>query len=205
MILTDKEIRKLSNQLEKNQEALIIPFSEDALQSESYDLSIGTKIAVLKKEVRCLNLYDQEDIDNIYTEIDLPIDGYTISPKEYVLVSMNEKINLPNNITAHIRPRTRFTRLGLIVSDQHCNSTYSGKLRIGLFNATDYAVKIYPKIRIAQMVFEELKSIPSDNKLYKNKKNAVYQQEEEFIGAKLDNEYDKSVLETVKLLLEKES
>lgn len=205
MILTDKEIRKLSNQLEKNQEALIIPFSEDALQSESYDLSIGTKIAVLKKEVRCLNLYDQEDIDNIYTEIDLPIDGYTISPKEYVLVSLNEKINLPNNITAHIRPRTRFTRLGLIVSDQHCNSTYSGKLRIGLFNATDYAVKIYPKIRIAQMVFEELKSIPSDNKLYKNKKNAVYQQEEEFIGAKLDNEYDKSVLETVKLLLEKES
>ena len=46
MILTDKEIRKLSNA----EKGLIVPFSEDALQSESYDLSIGNTIAVLKKK-----------------------------------------------------------------------------------------------------------------------------------------------------------
>lgn len=45
-----------------------------------------------------------------------------------------------------------------------------GNLKIGLFNATDYAIKIYPGIRIAQMVFEELKSRPSEMKQYKNKK-----------------------------------
>ena len=206
MILTDKEIRKLcmDTKAKKNDKSLIFPFSEEALQSESYDLAIGTDIAVLKKEVKCISLYDQDDIDNMYEEIDLSIAGYTISPKEYLLVSLNEKINLPDNITAHIRPRTRFTRLGLLISDQHCNSTYSGKLKIGLFNAPDYAIKIFPGIRIAQMVFEELKSKPSDDKLYKNKQNAIYQNEEKFIGAKISDEFDEKVLDTVNLLLKKE-
>ena len=174
------------------------------MQSESYDLAIGTEIEVLKKDVRCLSLLEQESIDSMYEEIDLAVSGYIISPKEYILVSLKEKVSLPDNITTHIRPRTRFTRLGLIVSDQHCNSTYSGKLRIGIFNATDYPIKIFPGIRIAQMVFEELKSKPSEEKMYKNKKNAVYQGEEKFVGAKFSDELEKKVSETVDLLLKKD-
>lgn len=206
MILTDKEIRELclDKKNRKDRGGLIEPFSEDALQSESYDLAIGTEIEVLKKDVRCLGLLEQESIDSMYEEIDLAVSGYIISPKEYILVSLKEKVSLPDNITAHIRPRTRFTRLGLIVSDQHCNSTYSGKLRIGIFNATDYPIKIFPGIRIAQMVFEELKSKPSEEKMYKNKKNAVYQGEEKFVGAKFSDELEKKVSETVDLLLKKD-
>ena len=206
MILTDKEIRELclDKKNRKDRGGLIEPFSEDALQSESYDLAIGTEIEVLKKDVRCLSLLEQESIDSMYEEIDLAVSGYIISPKEYILVSLKEKVSLPDNITAHIRPRTRFTRLGLIVSDQHCNSTYSGKLRIGIFNVTDYPIKIFPGIRIAQMVFEELKSKPSEEKMYKNKKNAVYQGEEKFVGAKFSDELEKKVSETVDLLLKKD-
>lgn len=206
MILTDKEIRELclDKKNRKDRGGLIEPFSEDALQSEAYDLAIGTEIEVLKKDVRCLSLLEQESIDSMYEEIDLAVSGYIISPKEYILVSLKEKVSLPDNITAHIRPRTRFTRLGLIVSDQHCNSTYSGKLRIGIFNATDYPIKIFPGIRIAQMVFEELKSKPSEEKMYKNKKNAVYQGEEKFVGAKFSDELEKKVSETVDLLLKKD-
>ena len=206
MILTDKEIRKLciDNKMKNNSQPLLFPFMEDSLQSESYDLSVGTEIAVLKKEIRCLNLHNQEDIDNIYEELDLSVSGYILSPKEYILVSIKEKVNLPDNLTAHIRPRTRFTRLGLIVSDQHCNSTYSGKLRIGLFNATDYAIRIFPGIKIAQIVFEELKSKPSEEKLYKNKLNATYQDEDKLIGAKISDEFNEKVADTVRLLLKKD-
>lgn len=198
MILTDKEIRSLC---ESKKSALIDPFSEEALQSESYDLSIGAHIAVLKKEVRCLNLYDQEEVDRIYEELDLPVSGYTLSPKQYVLVPLKEKVCIPENITAHIRPRTRFTRLGLLVSDQHCNSTYTGKLQLGLFNATDYAVKIYPGIKIAQIVFEELRSVPSEQKMYKNKWDAAYQGEDHFIGAKISDELAEKAAKTVRQIL----
>lgn len=80
MILTDKNIRELCSNISENR--LIEPFSEDSLQSESYDLAIGDKIAVMKKEIRCLNIYDQEDIDDIYEEQPLPLTGYILSPKE---------------------------------------------------------------------------------------------------------------------------
>lgn len=113
---------------------------------------------------------------------------YIISPKEYMLVTVKEKISLPDCVTAHIRPRTRFTRLGLIVSDQHCNSTYSGNLNLGIFNATDYPIKIQNGMRIAQIIFEELDGIPSENKLYKNKENAAYQNEKGNRGANFEKE-----------------
>ena len=200
MILTDKQIRKLSSGNKK----MIHPFDEDALQSESYDLSIGNRITVFKKELKCLDLREQDVIDGIYQEIELTQQGYILSPKEYILVSLKEKISIPDHITAHIRPRTRFTRVGLVVSDQHCNSTYSGTLQIGLFNATEYAIRILPNIRIAQIVFEELKEEPSEKKKYKNKSTAAYQNENEFIGAKFSDEFNRKVSNTVDWLLKKD-
>lgn len=205
MILTDKDIRALCIDDKKNSipDGLITPFCESSLQSESYDLAIGDRIAVLKKEVCCIDVTVQNEIDAIYNEMELPVSGYVISPKEYVLVSLKENISLPENITAHIRPRTRFTRLGLLVSDQHCNSTYKGNLKIGLFNATDYAIKIFPGVRVAQIIFEELKAKPSDEKLYKNKANAVYQNEQEFIGGVAAEDFNKAVSSAVDFLLKK--
>lgn len=198
MILTDKEIRELCLEDVKG---LIEPFSEESLQSESYDLSVGETITTLKKEVRCLDLREQKDIDEIYEEVTLPLEGYTLSPKEYIIVSIKEWINLTDKITAHIRPRTRYTRLGLIISSQHCNSTYSGNLKLGLFNATDYAIKITPNLKIAQIVFEELCSKPSEKKLYKNRSDAMYQNEDKFIGSKFTDEFEKKVKNVVDDLL----
>lgn len=185
MILSDKKIRDLVKKT-----TLIAPFSEDRLQSESYDVTIGGKVTVMKKEIHCLDIADQSSIDNIYDEIDISPDGFVISPKQYILVSLGEKINMPDNITAHLRAKTSYTRLGLLVSDQHCNSTYSGNLRIGLYNATEYPVKIYTGYPIAQIVFEELDDVPSEDKLYKNKKNAHYQNENgAFRGAKFTDQF----------------
>lgn len=185
MVLTDKKIREF---VEKSQ--LITPFCDENLQSESYDVTIGTELTVMKKESYCIDISKRADIEDVYYHIDISKDGYTISPKEYVLVSLGESIKLPNSLTAHLRPKTRYTRLGLIVSSQHCNSTYNGILRIGLFNATEYPIRIYAGCVIAQLVFEELDGVPSLEKLYENKKNAHYHKENKtFIGSKFDNDY----------------
>lgn len=193
MILTDKKIRQLVNT-----NSLIAPFKEENLQSESYDVTLGDKITILKKEIRCVDIAEQSTVDNIYEEIELSEEGYILSPKQYVLVSLKEKISLPENVSAHIRPKTRYTRLGLIVSDQHCNSTYSGTLRIGLFNATEYAIRIRKDYTIAQLIFDELSDIPSENKQYRNKKNAHYHDENGvFRGAKFNDEILDEIFEKI--------
>ena len=113
-----------------------------------------------------------------------------MNPKEYLLVSLTEKIKLPSSITAHLRPKTRYIRLGLLVSSQHCNSTYTGHLWIGLFNAADYPIRIHSGYPIAQFVFEELDGVLSTNKLYENKANAHYQNESDTLrGARFDDDH----------------
>jgi dCTP deaminase len=193
MILTDKKIRELAKQ-----NSLVTPFKEENLQSESYDVTIGDTVTVFKKEIRCLDIAEQSTIDTIYEEINIVDTGYVLSPKQYIMLALEETINLPENVSAHIRPKTRYTRLGLIVSDQHCNSTYSGNLRLGLFNATDYPIRIRTGYTIAQLIFDELKDIPSENKQYRNKQNAHYQNENgEFRGAKFDDAYVNKLIKDV--------
>ncbi|MDO4536358.1 MAG: dCTP deaminase [Clostridium perfringens] len=189
MILSDKEIRDMVKNY-KNYELerpFIEPFNEERLQGASYDVSMENIIHIYKNEFKTIDLKNQNQIDSIYDEVIID-NGYEIGPKEYILVTLNEVINLPNNIIAHVRPRTKFTRLGLILSDQHCNQTYCGKLQLGIFNATNCAMRIYPDLKIGQLVFEELKSIPSENKWYKNHKDSVYNNEENFIGSKVSYE-----------------
>ena len=92
----------------------------------------------------------------MYKEVKITDKGFLINPKEYVLVSLNEALNIPEKINAHIRPRTRFIRAGLYVSAQHCNSTYSGNLKIGVFNFLNIPIRIYKSKKICQIIFEEL-------------------------------------------------
>ena len=96
MILTDKEIRDLC---EKND--MISPFKEEALQSESYDLSIGDKVYVVNQNIRELDLDDKLSLDNLYKEVKITDKGFLINPKEYVLVSLNEALNIPEKINAN--------------------------------------------------------------------------------------------------------
>lgn len=182
MILSDCDIRKLN----QSGGALVDPFEEDRLQAASYDLSMSSHISVFKKQVHTINLADQENVDSMYSQIELSDDGYTVQPGEFILITVSEKITVPTNMVAHIRPRTRFTRLGVLLSAQHCNPGYSGVLSLGLYNASPNAVILVPGVRVAQVVFEELSSTPSAEKQYQNKRDAAYMAEDNFRGANFE-------------------
>lgn len=184
MILSDKDIKRYS----KNANApLIQPFIEDCLQAASYDVSMSGNISVLKRIGRPIDPADDQALDDMYEKIKIGADGYLFSPGEYLLVELAEKVKIPENLVAHIRPRTRFTRAGILVADQHCNPTYEGQLYIGLRNAGPNTILLWPGLKIAQFIFEELSSIPTESLWYKNKKDAAFQQESSskgFRGAK---------------------
>jgi dCTP deaminase len=196
MILVDKQIRSLCK--EKN---MIVPFEEDFLQSESYDLSIGDMVYIADKNLRELDLKNEDALNKLYKEYNIPDEGFLLKSKECILISLKEILNIPENINAHIRPRTRFIRAGLEISTQQLNSTYHGILKIRLSNFLDVPIRIYKGLKICQIIFEELKEIPTKEKQYKNKKDATYQNEKEFRGPKLDPELQKKADEIVRQLL----
>lgn len=180
MILSSNEIRKL---ITDSKVPMIQPFSENQLQGVSYDVSMSGDVVRLKETGGIIDPASEIN-DTLYEKITVGEEGYLLSPGSFVLVNLTERISLPDNLTAHIRPRTRFSRNGILICDQHCSPSYSGILQIGLYNAGVNSFLLRKGLKFAQIVFEMLSSVPDSDKLYRNKKNATYNDEAEFRGSR---------------------
>lgn len=180
MVLSDCEIKKLVEQ-----EHILEPFDEHKLQAVSYDITSGSVVQVYQRLNQAISLKDKQQIQTATDEVSI-IDGYHIKPGEYILVKTKETFNMPANLTAHIRPRTTFTKIGLILSDQHMNPGFKGHLYLGLYNATPNTIDIFPGLSIGQMVFETIQGEISPERLYNQKRDAKYQNEDKFIAPRLD-------------------
>lgn len=170
-----------------NNRNFIKPFAEKNLQSSSYDVSLSSEIQVLRASSAPININDQMAIDRIYERKDIS-EGYLIKPGEYVHCKLKESITLPDDVMAMVVPRTRFTRLGLLLSAQYCNPSYSGTLRLGLRNASNSNISLVPGLAIGQLLFCKLGEKPTEKNLYRNKTNAAYHNEKEFRGSTFADE-----------------
>ena len=127
---------------------------------------------------------EPEKIKNMYEQIEIK-DSYNLKPNECIFCILNEKIKIPKNMVAHIRPRTSLSRLGIIINLQHINAGYEGVLNIGVYNLSPNTYKIKPGMRIGQIVFEELTDGITDDLIYSNEKTPVYQNEDGSLGSKI--------------------
>ncbi|KAA8829364.1 dCTP deaminase [Bifidobacterium tissieri] len=198
MVLTDVDIR----QLLKENKNFISPFNENKLSAASYDVSIGSVVYEIAVTANVVTLNDQPSIDNGYTKVDLS-EGLILKPGQYVLCPLAEQISLPDNVIARVMPRTRYTRMGLLLAPQYCNPSYSGTLSLGLRNASPNNVMLVPGLSIGQLIFERLEHQPSENKLYRNQPDSFYQDEIEFVGAKFGNELSDEANQVYEAMLRK--
>lgn len=184
MVLSDKGILALVD----NNSLKIEPFNTGNLRGASYDVSLDGEFTLLQEKSGLVDLSDQGAVNRLYGP-HLPAEGFILKPGQYCLAALAETIALPDDVVAEVVPRTRFTRLGLLVSKTFCNPSYSGRLRIGLFNASGNNLRFSPGIRIAQLVFHKLDQTPSQERLYRNQQAAAYQDEDGFTGFRVDSDW----------------
>ncbi|OXM99322.1 dCTP deaminase [Bifidobacterium vansinderenii] len=198
MVLSDVEIRHLVKENEK----LISPFDESKLSAASYDVSIGSAVYEIAAAPNIIMLNDQSSIDGRYIKTDIS-EGFILKPGQYVLCPLAEHISLPDNMIARVMPRTRYTRMGLLLAPQYCNPSYSGTLSLGLSNASPNNVVLVPGLSIGQLIFERLEQQPSEAKLYRNQPDSFYQDESDFIGAKFGSELSDEADKVYKAMLDR--
>lgn len=174
---------------ENKAKPMIENFNKSNLQSVSYDVTMNHMIRKFKDEFQTIYLDKKDSVENIFDEVDITY-GYHLRPNEFILVTLNEMLNMPDDVAAHIRPRTTFNKLGLIVTAQHINPSYSGQLQIGMKNETPNVVVIKPNLVIGQIIFELVDGEIRKSELYRNKKSSKYQGETSFVGSKVYDEAD---------------
>ncbi|WP_297889108.1 dCTP deaminase [Sulfurihydrogenibium sp.] len=175
MILNDKTIRKYIS------EGLLVidPLDEGQIQPSSVDLRLGYDFLVYPDDLEVLDVRDPYFSNRLIRE-EATSDGFVIKPKQFVLATTIEYIKLPDFITAFVEGRSSLGRLGLFIENAGwVDAGFEGTITLEFYNANSVPIKIYPEMRICQLVFAQM--IEKAEKPYKGK----YQGQRGTTGSKI--------------------
>lgn len=151
MILPDYEIHHLCNK-----HAMVVPFDPDLINPASLDVLLGDRLMV--------EVEHRSDLEIIGISHHTQADPYWLAPGEFCLAETREIFNLPDFIAAQFVLKSSRAREGL----EHllagwCDPGWHGsRLTLELSNARRlHSVAIWPGMKIGQMVFHQMRAIPS--------------------------------------------
>ncbi|MEZ0324050.1 MAG: dCTP deaminase [Hydrogenothermaceae bacterium] len=163
MILNDKTIKKYL----KDKVIEINPLDEFQIQPSSVDLRLGYDFLVYPEDIDILDVKDPYFSSRLIRE-EATEEGFIIKPKQFVLATTIEYIKLPDFITAFVEGRSSLGRLGLFIENAGwVDAGFEGNITLEFYNANSIPIKIYPGMRICQLVFAKMEE-PSE-KPYRGK------------------------------------
>lgn len=117
----------------------------------------------------------KQNPDILYDRLELKSHEHIIlDPGDIILTETLEEIELPNFLSAALKGRSSFARLGISIhcTGDYINPGYKGNMPIQIVNHSPITVKIYPCLKLAQLVFYSLTSQPDIN--YQSLPNTIY-------------------------------
>ena len=160
MILSDRDLkaRILAGDIG------IDPLDDPELQIQpaSIDLRLGSRFVVYNlPRVPCIDSKDPESVTGYTQELDiLGTDSFTLHPGEFALGSTVERVRVPPDLVARVEGRSSIGRLGVVVhaTAGFIDPGFDGEITLELSNLGRCAVKLYPGMRISQVVFHTMTS-----------------------------------------------
>lgn len=145
------------------QKKLVENVDENNIQPSGVDLRV--KVVYRLKNGGYLGVKDRRtpDIEVVDKEVGRKV---VLNPNEFVLVETMEKVNMPNDISAIILPRSSLFRCGASLHTAVVDPGYIGTLTFGMKNLSQFPFEIEIGSKIGQIVFEEVKG---NTKLYNGK------------------------------------
>jgi dCTP deaminase len=156
MILNDKTIRKYISEglLEIN------PLDDIQIQPSSVDLRLGNEFLIYPEDIEIIDVRDPYFSNRLIKEIATE-EGFIIKPKQFVLATTIEYIKLPDFLTAFVEGRSSLGRLGLFIENAGwVDAGFEGNITLEFYNANSIPIKIYPGMRICQLVFAKMEDRP---------------------------------------------
>lgn len=136
----------------------IDPFNEGQLQPASYDLTLDRNF--LKFDVTNFSEIDpRKPVDHMMRTYEIDdVTPFVIHPKEFVLANIYEITGVSDRLVGRLEGKSSIARLGLII---HTTAGFldpgnSLRLTLELFNAGVLPIKLFYRMKIAQISFEEL-------------------------------------------------
>lgn len=153
MVLSDQDIKRRI----EDGSLVIDPYSEDAVEPASVDLHLGDEFKVAQQaDIGIVDAARGDDSSIGYQEVG----HYTVYPETLVLATTKERVEIPDDMVAHVLGRSSLGRLGLSVHQTagYIDPGFNGEITLELSNHGPLPVRLDEGLRICQIVFEELSS-----------------------------------------------
>ncbi|MEM9073235.1 MAG: dCTP deaminase [Myxococcota bacterium] len=160
MILSDTDLKK---RLAKG-DLIVDPIDDPELQIQpaSIDLRLGDEFVLYRQPlVPFLDSADAESIERHVEKIQIPAnEGFILQPGAFALGTTLERVRVPPDLVARVEGRSSVGRLAIVVhaTAGFIDPGFEGQITLELSNLGRCAVKLYPGMRISQIVFHEMKS-----------------------------------------------
>ncbi len=158
MILSDRDILSA---IERG-EIKIDPFDINMLGPCSVDLTLSSKFRLFRPGT-IVDPMSLESVERGAELIDTKGEPFLISPGQFVLARTREKIAISKRLAAVLEGRSSIARLGVIVHAAGLINPGSGLKKpvpmiLEIFCENTSPVKLYPGMRIVQIMFLKLSS-----------------------------------------------
>lgn len=186
MYLSDRDIRA---RLGKDLVVEPIENLEEQLGPASLDVRLGHRFRSFRYShhslIDPLNYIDEPKVEYEadgakvikydYSDLFIMQKPFIIHPGNFVLGSTYEKITIPPDLAARLEGRSSLGRVGLIIhaTAGWIDPGFSGHPTFEIANIGNIPVKLYPKMRVAQLVFVKLTS-PAEIPYNKRKSSKYY-------------------------------
>jgi dCTP deaminase len=160
MILSDGDIRR---RLDAG-DLVIEPLDDPELQIQpaSVDLRLGREFLEFERtNIPCIHPNSEREVDEYVSETTVEADGeFILHPSDFVLGTTIERVEIPQDLIAHVEGRSSLGRLAIVVHATAglCDPGYRGQITLELSNLGAAPVALAPGMRVSQLTFTELKS-----------------------------------------------
>ena len=160
MILSDRELRA---RLESGS-IVIDPILDPNLQIQpaSIDLRLSKTFVVYRlPHVPCIDPRDPKTVDGYTETVEIEEgEAFVLQPGEFALGSTQEIVKVPPDLVARVEGRSSIGRLAVVVhaTAGFVDPGFQGRITLELGNLGRCAVKLYPGMRVSQIVFHTMTS-----------------------------------------------
>ncbi len=185
MILSDIDIKtKLDT---KDIKIDPMPNLAEALGTVSIDLRLGNEFVVYRTTSRpYIDVMDPNTSVGL-TEKIIKNDGeaFVIHPRDFVLGSTLEKVELPANLAGRLEGKSSLGRLGIVIHSTagKVDPGFKGNLVLEITNIGTVPILLYPGMRVCQLLFEQLSS--PTTKPYTERESSKYKHQDKTVGSVL--------------------
>ncbi|WP_227131491.1 dCTP deaminase [Halorubellus salinus] len=178
MILSDADITERLD----DGDLVVEPLDDPELQVQpaSVDLRLGAQFLEFQHaNIPCIHPNAEQEVDDYVSETVVdPDQEFILHPGDFVLGTTYERVEIPNDLIAHVQGRSSMGRLAVVVHATAgvVDPGYRGQITLELSNLGTAPVALTPGMRISQLIFTELKT-PAERP-YGSERGSKYQDQD---------------------------